>query len=96
MTFINLFKFKRMIEKKISQLELDFVYNFNKNKVTFDNVKIDKKSNDKIDEFINLHNKNNVRFNNKINFKNFVNNFLVITLDKSFFSDQQFCYSLFH
>ena len=73
--FYKSFQIQKNDRKKISQLELDFVYNFNKNKVTFDNVKIDKKSNNKIDEFINLHNKNNVRFNNKINFKNFVNNF---------------------
>ena len=73
--FYKSFQIQKNDRKKISQLELDFVYNFNKNKVTFDNVKIDKKSNDKIDEFINLHNKKKIKFNNKINFKNFVNNF---------------------
>ncbi len=73
--FYKSFQIKKDDRKKISHLELDFVYNFNNNKITFDNVKIDKKSNDELDDFINQHNSNDVRFNNKINFKNFVNNF---------------------
>jgi hypothetical protein len=73
--FYKSFQIKKNDRKEISQLELDFVYNFSKNKITFDNVKIDEKSNDNIDQFIKKHNSNNVKFYNKINFKNFVNNF---------------------
>jgi len=73
--FYKSFQIKKNDRKKINQLELDFVYNFNKNKIMFDNVKIDKKSNEKIDQFIDEHNSNEDKFNNKVNFKNFVNNF---------------------
>ena len=41
----------------------------------FDNVKIDNKSSERIDQFIDKHNSNEYKFNNKVNFKNFVNNF---------------------
>ena len=73
--FYKSFQIKKNDRKRINQLELDFVYNFNKNKIMFDNVKIDKKSNEKIDQFIDEHNSNEDKFNNKVNFKNFVNNF---------------------
>ena len=73
--FYKSFQIKKNDRKSIDQLELDFVYNFNKNKIMFDNVKIDKKSNEKVDQFIDEHNSNENKFNNKVNFKNFVNNF---------------------
>ena len=73
--FYKSFQIKKNDRKSINQLELDFVYNFNKNKIMFDNVKIDKKSNEKIDQFIDEHNSNEDKFNNKVNFKNFVKNF---------------------
>jgi hypothetical protein len=56
-------------------MELDFVYNFNENKFSFDNVRIDKKSNQKIDDFIEEYNSNENKFFNKVTFKNFVNDF---------------------
>ena len=73
--FYKSFQIKKIHRKKINKLELDFVYNFNKNKFNFDNVKIDNKSNDKLNEFLDDFNSTEKKFFNKISFKNFVNNF---------------------
>ena len=73
--FYKSFQIKKIYRKKIEQLELDFVYNFNKNKFTFDNVIIDKKSSDKLNNFLNEFNSSEKKFLNKISFKNFINNF---------------------
>ena len=63
--------------KDINKIELDFVYNFNKNKFRFDNVKIDNISNEKLDSFIDSHNFSGKTFDNKIMLKNFINNFFI-------------------
>ena len=73
--FYKSFQIKKIYRKKINKLELDFVYNFNKNKFTFDNVKVDNKSNDKLNKFLDDFNSNDKKFFNKISFKNFVNSF---------------------
>ena len=73
--FYKSFQIKRNDRRKIKQMELDFVYNFNENKFSFDNVKIDKKSNQKIDNFIEEYNSNENKFFNKVTFKNFINEF---------------------
>ena len=73
--FYKSFQIKKIHRKKINKLELDFVYNFNKNKFNFDNVKIDNKSNDKLNEFLDDFNSTEKKFFNKIAFKNFINNF---------------------
>ena len=73
--FYKSFQIKKIHRKKINKLELDFVYNFNKNKFNFDNVKVDDKSNDKLNEFLDNFNSTEKKFFNKISFKNFVNNF---------------------
>ena len=57
---------------------MDFIYNLNSNRFRFDNVKIDKKSNKKIDKFINKYNLDEKTILNKITFKNFVNNFFSV------------------
>ena len=76
--FYKSFQVKKVNRKKISELELDFVYNFNEKIFIFDNVKIDKKSNKKIDKFINNYNSNRKKFFNKIIFKNFLNDFFKV------------------
>ena len=73
--FYKSFQIKKIYRKKMNKLELDFVYNFNKNKFIFDNVKIDNKSNDKLNKFLDNFNSTDKKFFNKIVFKNFVNNF---------------------
>ena len=66
--------YKKIYRKKINKIELDFVYNFSGNKITFDNIKIDNETNDNLDKYIeNL--KSELRISNKIIIKNFINNF---------------------
>ncbi len=73
--FYKSFQVKKNDRKKIKQIELDFVYNFNKNNFLFDNIKIDRSSNEKLDKFIEKYNSNEKKFFNKVSFKNFINEF---------------------
>ena len=73
--FYKSFQVKKENKKEIKKIELDFVYNFNKNKFKFDNIKIDKISNEKLDRFVDNYNLSQKIFLNKVTFKNFVNDF---------------------
>tara|TARA_Y100000768_G_scaffold360973_1_gene318638 strand:- start:96 stop:713 length:618 start_codon:yes stop_codon:yes gene_type:complete len=76
--FYKSFQIKKNARKKIDQIQLDFNYNFDKRKITFDNVKINDKPNLKIQKFIDKFNSNENKMLNKILFKNFVSNFFGI------------------
>ena len=69
------FQIKKSDRKNIKLIELDFVYNFNQNKFSFDNIRVDNKSNEKLDEFIEKYNADEKKFFNKVTFKNFINEF---------------------
>jgi hypothetical protein len=73
--FYSSFQVKKNHKKKIKEVQLDFIYNLNMNKITFDNVKIDNVSNPNLEEYIQSFNKSEKRIFNKITFKNFVSNF---------------------
>ena len=73
--FYKTFQIKRDIRKDVNNIELDFVYNFDQKKISFDNVKLDDKSNTKLENYINRFNLNDRKILNKVTFKNFVNNF---------------------
>ena len=75
--FYKSFKIKKNARKKIDEIQLDFNYNFDKRKISFDNVKIDNKPNLKIQKFIDKFNSNENKMLNKILFKNFVSSFFV-------------------
>ena len=75
--FYKSFQVKKIHRKKIKKIKLDFVYNLNKNKFTFDNIKLDNVSNEMIDKFIENYNSNDKVFSNRVMFKNFVNNFFI-------------------
>ena len=75
--FYKSFQIKKNYRKDIKKVELDFVYNFNKNKFKFDNVRVDNNTSEKLDRFIDTHNFDEKIFDNKIMFKNFVNNFFI-------------------
>ncbi len=75
--FYKSFQIKKSARKKINQIQLDFNYNFDKRKITFDNVKIDNEPNLEIQEFVDEFNSNANKVLNKILFKNFVSNFFV-------------------
>ncbi len=73
--FYKSFQIKKNHRKDIKQIHLDFVYNFNQQKIIFDNILIDNNQNINIESFVKNYNVNNNKIFNKITFKNFVNNF---------------------
>ena len=75
--FFKFFQIKKELRKNIEKIELDFNYDLNEEKITFDNLRIDNQSNKKIEEIISNFNSSNKRFLNKITFKNFVNDILI-------------------
>ena len=75
--FYSFFQIKKDLRKKIEKIELDFNYDFNEEKITFDNLRIDNQSNKKIEEIVSNFNSSNKKFLNKITFKNFVNDILI-------------------
>ena len=75
--FFKFFQIKKELRKNIEKIELDFNYDLNEEKITFDNLRIDNQSNKKIEEIISNFNSSNKRFLNKITFKNFVNDILL-------------------
>ncbi len=74
--FYKFFQIKKELRKNIEKIELDFNYDFNEEKITFDNLRIDNKSNKKIEAIVSNFNSSNKKFLNKITFKNFVNDIL--------------------
>ena len=74
--FFKFFQIKKDLRKNIGKIELDFNYDLNEEKITFDNLRIDNKSNKKIEEIISNFNSNSKKFFNKVTFKNFVNDIL--------------------
>ena len=75
--FYKFFQIKKELRKNIGKIELDFNYDLNEQKITFDNLKIDNQSNKKIEKLISNFNTSNKKFLNKITFKNFVNDILI-------------------
>jgi len=76
--FYRSFQIKKVDRKKINKIDLDFNYNLDSNKISFDNVKIDNSSNLEIQKFIDNFNSKEKKIINKVTFKNFVNNFFNI------------------
>ena len=75
--FYKFFQIKKELRKNIEKIELDFNYDFNEEKITFDNLRIDNKSNKKIEEIVSNFNSRSKKFFNKVTFKNFVNDILL-------------------
>ena len=73
--FYKSFQVKKINRKEIKKVEFDFNYDFNKNKITFDNFQIDNTKNSKIEKFISKINLKEKIILNKITFKNFISNF---------------------
>ena len=74
-SFYKSYQVKKKNRKKIKRIDVDFVYNFSSKKISFDNVKIDNKSNQNLEKFINDFNSADTKLINKVIFKNFINNF---------------------
>ncbi len=73
--FYSYYQVSRNFRKNIKRIKLDFVYSLTKEKINFDNLKIDNKSNEKIDNFINDFIFQNQGYFNKVTFRNFVKKF---------------------
>jgi len=71
--FYRSFQIKKNFRKDLKKIEFDFNYDFIENKVYFDNLRLDNKTNENLDKFISKFNTNDAKFFNKITFKSFVN-----------------------
>ena len=71
--FYKSFQIAKELRKDLKNVEFDFNYDFNENKVSFDNLRIDNKTNEKLDRLISKFNASDEKFFNKITFKTFVN-----------------------
>ena len=72
--FFRHFQISKDLRKKLEKIEFDFNYDIIDKKVSFDNFRIDGKSNEKLDRFIMNFNSSDEKVFNKITFKSFVNN----------------------
>jgi len=70
--FYKSFQIKKKSRKLIEKIQFDFYFNFDQQKINFDNVKIDSNYIEKLDRFIdNFNTKGKIL--NKIMLKNFIN-----------------------
>ena len=73
--FYRSFQINKNYRKSIKEIEFDFVHNLTQNETSFDNIIIDKKSNENIDEFIFSYNLKKGNEFNRITFMNFISSF---------------------
>ena len=72
------FQIKKDDRKNIENVEIDFIYNFDLKKISFDNVKIENVPNNNLQKFLDKFNLKNDKVFNRITFKNFVSNFFSV------------------
>ncbi len=73
--FFRYFQIKRNYRDVFDKIRLDFVYDFNLDKLTMNNLRVDNKSFKKIDKFIDQYNKNKNSLLNKVTIRNFIKEF---------------------
>jgi len=71
--FYRSFQISKDFRKDLKKIEFDFNYDFNENKVYFDNLRLDNKTNKNLDKFISKFNSSDGKFFNAITFRSFVN-----------------------
>ena len=76
--FFRYFQIKRNYRNVFNEIKADFVYDFNQNKISLNNLVVDNKSNKKINLFIEEFNKKEKNLFNKVTFRNFVKDFFKI------------------
>ena len=76
--FFRYFQIKRNYRDVFDKISLDFVYDFNLDKLTMNNLKVDNKSFKKIDKFINQFNNNKNNLLNKVTMRNFIKEFFQV------------------
>ena len=70
--FYKSFQIKKKSRKSIDKIQFDFYFNFDQQKINFDNIKIDNNYIESLDRFINNFNSKG-KILNKIMLKNFIN-----------------------
>ena len=73
--FFRYFQIKRNYRNVFGEIRADFVYDFTQDKLIFNNLKIDNKSNQVLEKFLEDYNKKNKNLFNKVTFRNFVKDF---------------------
>ena len=76
--FYKSFQVKKNYRKKIKEIQIDFNYNIDQQKIKFDNVKIDSNPNENLKKFVDDFNSSGNQIFNKIKFKNFVSKFFSV------------------
>ena len=76
--FFRYFQIKRNYRDVFDKIRLDFVYDLTLDKLTMNNLKIDNKSFEKIDKFINQYNKSESNLLNKVTIRNFIKEFFQV------------------
>ena len=72
--FFRHFQINKDLRKKLEKIEFDFNYNIIDREFSFDNLKINNRSNNKLERFIMNFNSSDEKVFNQITFKSFVNN----------------------
>ena len=73
--FFRYFQIKRNYRNVFGEIRADFVFDFTQDKLIFNNLKIDNKSNQVLEKFLEDYNKKNKNLFNKVTFRNFVKEF---------------------
>ena len=76
--FFRYFQIKRNYRDVFKTIKLDFVYDLTLDKFTMNNVRVDNKSFNKIDKFLNKYNKSKKNSFNKVTIRNFIKEFFRI------------------
>ncbi len=73
MDFFSFFQVPRKNRKSIKKIEFNFNYNISNSQINFDNMIIDDKQNERLNNFINDYNSSQKKRFNKVRFRNFIN-----------------------
>ena len=76
--FFRYFQIKRNYRDVFETIKLDFIYDLTLDKVTMNNLRIDNKSVNKIDKFLNKFNKSKKNSFNKVTIRNFIKEFFQV------------------
>ena len=75
--FFRYFQIKRNYRDVFDEIKADFVYDFTQDKLVLNNIMIDNKSNQILEDFLELYNSKNKNLFNKVTFRNFVKDFFL-------------------
>jgi len=73
--FFRYFQIKRNYRNVFGEIRADFVYDFTQDKLIFNNLRIDNKTDQVLESFLEDYNKKNKNLFNKVTFRNFVKEF---------------------